>query len=99
MKTASCTGLKFLTRIGKKQSASVKQLVERMGQHIKQSEKELAEKEAQKQELLEKINTTSKNSSSPPSLDPLSTEKRQQKNKSGKLCFQKLLLVLMIPSC
>ena len=64
--------------------ASVKELVEKMGQHIKQSEKELAELEAKQQELLEKINSTSKNSSSPPSLDPLSAEKRPEKKKSGK---------------
>jgi len=64
--------------------ASVKKLVEKMGQHIKQSEKELADLEAQQQELLEKINRTSLNSSSPPSLDPPNTEKRQEKKKSGK---------------
>ena len=64
--------------------ASVKKLVEKMGQHIKQSEKELADLEAQQQELLEKINRTSLNSSSPPSLNPPSAEKRQEKKKSGK---------------
>lgn len=63
--------------------ASVKQLVEKMGQHIKQSEKELADLEAQKQDLLEKINCTSLNSSSPPSLDPPSTEKRPEKKKTS----------------
>lgn len=67
-----------------KTPASVKKLVEKMGQQIKQSEKELADLEAQQQELLEKINRTSLNSSSPPSLDPPSAEKRQEKNKSGK---------------
>lgn len=67
-----------------KTPASVKELVEKMGQRIKQSEKELADKEAQNQELLEKINRTSNNSSSPPSLDPLNAEKRQKKKKSGK---------------
>jgi len=67
-----------------KTPAIVKQLVEKMGQHIKQSEKELSDLKAQHQELLEKINRTSKNSSSPPSLDPLNAEKRQEKNKSGK---------------
>ena len=45
--------------------ASVKQLVEKMGQQIKESEKRLADLEAQQQELLEKINSSSKNSSSP----------------------------------
>ncbi len=46
----------------------------------KESEKELAEKEAQNQELIEKINRTSKNSSSPPSADPLNAEKPRKKN-------------------
>ncbi len=67
-----------------KTPAIVKQLVEKMGQHIKQSEKELTDLKAQQQELLEKINRTSKNSSSPPSLDPPSAEKRQEKKNSGK---------------
>jgi hypothetical protein len=58
--------------------------VEKMGQHIKQSEERLAEQEAKQQELLEKINRTSKNSSSPPSLDPLNAEKVQEKKKTGK---------------
>lgn len=62
---------------------SVKELVERMGQRIKQSEQELADKEAQNQELLEKINRTSNNSSSPPSLDPPSAQKRQKKKTHG----------------
>ncbi|MFN6452928.1 MAG: IS66 family transposase [Nostoc sp. EfeVER01] len=62
----------------------VKQLVEKMGQHIKKSEEKLAELEAKQQELLEKINCTSKNSSSPPSLDPLHAEKKPEKKKSGK---------------
>ncbi|MBD2537080.1 hypothetical protein H6G97_50995, partial [Nostoc flagelliforme FACHB-838] len=43
-----------------KTPASIKQLVEKMGQHIKQSEKRLAELEVKYQELLEKINCTSK---------------------------------------
>ena len=67
-----------------KTPTSVKELVEKMGQRIKESEKELADKEAQNQELLEKINRTSNNSSSPPSADPPSAEKRQKKKKSGK---------------
>ena len=36
------------------------------------------------QELEEKLNRTSKNSSSPPSADPLNTEKKPIKKKSGK---------------
>ncbi|WP_017316668.1 DUF6444 domain-containing protein [Mastigocladopsis repens] len=67
-----------------KTPASVKQLVEKMGQHIKQSEKRLADLEAKQQELLEKINCTSKNSSIPPSSDPLHAEKKPEKKKSGK---------------
>lgn len=67
-----------------KTPAIVKELVEKMGQHIKQSEKELTDLKAQQQELLEKINRTSKNSSSPPSLDRLNADKRQEKKKSGK---------------
>jgi transposase len=63
---------------------SVKELVEKLGQRINTKEKELAEKEAQNQELLEKINQTSKNSSSPPSVDPLNAEKPRKKKKSGK---------------
>lgn len=63
---------------------SVKELVEKLGQRIKQSEQDLANIEAQNQELLEKINRTSKNSSSPPSADPPSAEKGQKKKKSGK---------------
>ena len=64
--------------------ARVKQLVEKMGQHIKQSEERLTNLEAKQQELLETINRTSKNSSSPPSSDPLNAEKQQEKKKSGK---------------
>ncbi|QFS51045.1 DUF6444 domain-containing protein [Nostoc sphaeroides] len=67
-----------------KTPANVKQLVEKMGQHIKESDKRFADLEAKYQELLEKINRTSKNSSSPPSSDPLNTEKQKQKNKSDK---------------
>jgi transposase len=66
-----------------KTPASVKELVEKLGQRIKQSEQDLANFEAQNQDLVEKINRTSKNSSSPPSADPPSGEKRQKK-KSGK---------------
>ena len=67
-----------------KTPTSVKELVEKLGQLIKESEKELADKEAQNQELLEKINRTSNNSSSPPSADPLSAQKPEKKKKSGK---------------
>lgn len=63
---------------------SVKELVEKLGQLIKQSEQELADKESQNQELLEKINCTSNNSSSPPSTDPPGAKKPQKKKKSGK---------------
>ena len=55
-----------------------------MGQYIKETEKRLADKEGKEQELLEKINTTSKNSSSPPSLDTPNVEKSQTKKKTGK---------------
>lgn len=64
--------------------ASVKELVEKLGQHIKQSDKELGDLKAQQQELLEKINRTSKNSSSSPSSDPPGAQKRPPKRKSGK---------------
>lgn len=64
--------------------ASVRQLVEKMGQCIKELEKKLADLEAKQQELLEKTNCTSLNSSSPPSLDPLNAKKRPEKKKSGK---------------
>jgi uncharacterized protein YllA (UPF0747 family) len=46
--------------------ASVKKLVEQMAQRIEKLEKQLAEVLAVQQQLLEKINRTSKNSSSPP---------------------------------
>ncbi|WP_230966998.1 hypothetical protein [Nostoc sp. NZL] len=58
-----------------KTPARVKQMVEKMGQHIKESEKRLADLETKQQELLEKINRTSKNSSVPPLSDPLNAEK------------------------
>ena len=64
--------------------ASVKELVEKLGQRIKKSEEELASSEARNQELLEKINRTSKNSSSPPSTDLPGTSKSPKKKKSGK---------------
>ena len=77
-------GIEILESDWEKTPASVKKLLEQMGQHIKQSEKELAELKAQQQELLEKINRTSKNSSAPPSLDPPNAEKRPEKKKTGK---------------
>jgi transposase len=66
-----------------KTPASVKQLVEKMGQFTKELEKKLTDLESKQQELLEKINRTSKNSSSPPSSDPLNAEKKKEKKKSG----------------
>lgn len=63
---------------------SVKQLVEKMGQCIKESEKRLSELELKQQELLEKINRTSLNSSSPPSSDPPNAEKDPEKKKTSK---------------
>ncbi|MHC5777974.1 hypothetical protein [Nostoc sp.] len=62
-----------------KTPASVKQLVEKMGQHIKQSEKRLAELEAKQQELLEKINCTSKNSLLSPIVRSTSCRKKTRK--------------------
>ncbi|MEM7556851.1 MAG: DUF6444 domain-containing protein [Cyanobacteria bacterium P01_A01_bin.84] len=64
--------------------ASVKELVEKLGQRIKESEEELANSEARNQELLEKINRTSKNSSSPPSSDLPSVPKSPKKRRGGK---------------
>ncbi|WP_373526614.1 IS66 family transposase [Nostoc sp.] len=63
--------------------ASVRQLVEKMGQHIQKSDQELADLKAQQQELLEKINRTSNNSSSSPSSDPPSAQKPTEKKKTG----------------
>ncbi len=77
-------GIEISEQDWEKTPASVKKLVEQMGQRIKQSEKKLVELEAEQQQLLEKINRTSKNSSAPPSSDPPSAEKRQEKKKSGK---------------
>lgn len=64
--------------------ASVRKLVEEMAQRIELLEKQLAEVLAVQQQLLEKINRTSKNSSSPPSLDPPGLGKKPGKNKSSK---------------
>ncbi|NEO00468.1 MAG: hypothetical protein F6K50_34985 [Moorea sp. SIO3I7] len=49
---------------------SVKKLVEQMGQRIEQLEQETAQLRITMQQHEEKINRTSKNSSSPPSQDP-----------------------------
>ncbi|WP_375495060.1 DUF6444 domain-containing protein [uncultured Nostoc sp.] len=62
----------------------VKKLVEEMAQQIEQQEKKLAEVLTAQEQLLEKINQTSKNSSSPPSSDPPGFEKKPPKQKSSK---------------
>ena len=67
-----------------KTPASVKKLVEQMASRMEQLEKQLAEVLAVQQQLLEKIQRTSKNSSSPPSLDPPGFEKKSPKQKSNK---------------
>ncbi|MEM9079041.1 MAG: DUF6444 domain-containing protein [Bacteroidota bacterium] len=67
-----------------KTPASVRELVEKLGHRIKESEEKLANSEAQNQELLDKINRTSKNSSSPPSSDLPGISKPPKKKKSGK---------------
>lgn len=77
-------GIEILESEWEKTPTSVKKLVEQMGQQIKQSEKELAELKAQQQELLEKINRRSRNSSAPPSSDPPNAEQRPEKKKTGK---------------
>ncbi|MEA5550938.1 IS66 family transposase [Anabaena cylindrica UHCC 0172] len=67
-----------------KTPTSVKKLVEEMAQQIEQQEKKLAEVLSVQEQLLEKVNRTSVNSSSPPSSDPLGFGKKPQKTKSGK---------------
>jgi len=67
-----------------KTPASVQKLVEGMGQQIESLEKQLVDVLALQQQLLEKANRTSKNSSSPPSADPPGFGKKQEKNKSHK---------------
>lgn len=67
-----------------KTPASVRKLVEEMAQRIEQLEKQLASLLAVQEQLLEKINRTSKNSSSPPSLDPPGFEKKPRKIKSSR---------------
>jgi len=63
---------------------SVKKLVEEMGQRIEKLEQQLAEVLGSHQQLLEKVNRTSQNSSSPPSHDPLGFTKKPRKQKSSK---------------
>ena len=67
-----------------KTPTSVKKLVEAMAQQIEQQEKKLTEVLTVQEQLLEKINRTSENSSSPPSSDPPGFGKKSQKTKSGK---------------
>ena len=69
--------------------ASVQKLAEEMGLRIESLEKQLAEVLTVQQQLLEKVNRTSKNSSSPPSLDPQgfgtkSGEKKGSKKRGGQ---------------
>lgn len=63
---------------------SVKKLVEEMAQQIEQQEKKLTEVLTVQEQLLEKVNQTSKNSSLPPSSDPPGIEKKHPIKKSGK---------------
>lgn len=67
-----------------KTPTSVKKLVEEMAQQIEQQEKKLTEVLTVQEQLLEKINRTSENSSSPPSCDPPGFGKKPPKTKSGK---------------
>jgi transposase len=67
-----------------KTPASAKKLVEEMAQRSEKLEKQLAELLAVHQQLLELVNRTSKNSSSPPSKDPPGFGKKPQKQKSSK---------------
>ena len=67
-----------------KTPASVKKLVEETVQRIERLEQQQSELLAVQQQLLEKVQRTSKNSSSPPSLDPPGFGKKPEKQKSGK---------------
>lgn len=67
-----------------KTPASAKKLVEDMAQRIKKLEKQHAELLAVHQQLLELVNRTSKNSSSPPSQDPPGFGNKPRKQKSSK---------------
>ena len=66
-----------------KTPASVKKLVESMARRIESLEKQAVELLSGQQQLLEKVNQTSKNSSSPPSCDPPGFGQKSPK-KSGK---------------
>jgi|SRR6476661_2620541 len=66
-----------------KTPTSVKKLVEEMAQQIEQQSKKLTQVLTVQEQLLEKINRTSENSS-PPSSDPPGFGKKQPKQKSGK---------------
>jgi transposase len=67
-----------------KTPTSVRKLVEEMALQIEQQDKMLTEVLTVQEQLLEKINCSSKNSSSPPSSDPPGFEKKPPKQKSGK---------------
>ncbi|WP_414528588.1 IS66 family transposase [Nodularia chucula] len=67
-----------------KTPTSVKKLVEEMAQQIEQQSKKLTQVLTVQEQLLEKINRTSVNSSSPPSSDPPGFGKKPAKHKSGK---------------
>jgi transposase len=67
-----------------KTPTSVKKLVEEMAQQIEQQSKKLREVLTVQEQLLEKINRTSVNSSSPPSSDPPGFGKKPVKQKSSK---------------
>lgn len=67
-----------------KTPASAKKLVEDMAQRLKKLEKQHAELLAAHQQVLELVNRTSKNSSTPPSQDPPGFENKLRKQKSSK---------------
>ena len=67
-----------------KTPASVKKMVELMMQGIEKLEQQSAELLEAHQQLLERINKTSKNSSSAPSSDPPGFGRKSTKKKSGK---------------
>ena len=67
-----------------KTPSSVKKLVEDMVERIENLEKQQAGVLGVQQQLLEKVNRTSKNSSSPPSQDPPGLEKKHLKQPSSK---------------
>ena len=67
-----------------KTPASVKKLVEDMGQRINQLEEQLTELQTVHQQIVEKVNRTSKNSSSPRSSDPPGFGEKSTKKKSDR---------------